>query len=397
MSPAASRRWPVITALGLVEIFAWGSSYYLLAVFAPPIAADTGWSLSWIVAGLSLGLFVAGIASPRIGLAIRRYGGRQVMAASSVLLALGLLILATAPTLYVFVLGWAVLGLGMGAGLYDAAFGTLGGIYGREARSAITAVTLWGGFASTVCWPLSALLIEHLGWRWACGAYAALHLGLCLPLLLCVLPRHAKPAPGAVPTTSKPELIGAERGAFLLVQASIVLSGLTVAIFAVHLLTILQGRGLSLAEAVAIGAVFGPAQVAARLIEMLSGGKHHPVWTFVAAAALSLAGLVILALGLPAVGLGVFLFGAGNGIYSIARGSLPLSLFGPERYAPIMGRLARPVLIAQALAPTIGVVLLSVLGREETLGVLAGLSVVTAVLVGLLVRHLRLSGILTSA
>ncbi|SIR37855.1 hypothetical protein SAMN05421641_1501, partial [Paracoccus thiocyanatus] len=152
-----ARRWPVISALGIVQIFAWGSSYYLLAVFASPIAADTGWSLSWIVGGLSLGLFVAGMASPRVGEAIRHHGGKPVLALSALLLAAGLLILATAPVLPVFIAGWIVLGIGMGAGLYDAAFATLGGIYGREARSAITTLTLWGGFASTVCWPLSAL------------------------------------------------------------------------------------------------------------------------------------------------------------------------------------------------------------------------------------------------
>lgn len=382
-----ARRWPVISALGIVQIFAWGSSYYLLAVFASPIAADTGWSLSWIVGGLSLGLFVAGMASPRVGEAIRHHGGKPVLALSALLLAAGLLILATAPVLPVFIAGWIVLGIGMGAGLYDAAFATLGGIYGREARSAITTLTLWGGFASTVCWPLSALFIEHLGWRWSCVAYAAIQLGICLPLILFVLPGNGRAAPtpedrrGAIPHS------GPERRAFLTMMAIMVLAGLTVTIVSVHLLTMLQGRGLSLAEAVALGALIGPAQVTARLVEMASGGRHHPIWTLAAAAGLSAVGLVMLALGLPLVGAAIFLYAAGNGIFSIARGALPLALFGADRYAPVMGRLARPSLIAQAMAPTIGAVLLSVWGNDGTLTAIAAVAVANLGLAILLWRY----------
>lgn len=380
------RRWPVISALGIVQIFAWGSSYYLLAVFAGPIAAETGWRLSWVVGGLSLGLFVAGIASPRVGEAIRRHGGRPVLALSSILLAAGLLILATAPILPVFVAGWVVLGIGMGAGLYDAAFATLGGIYGREARSAITTLTLWGGFASTVCWPLSALFIEHLGWRWSCVAYAAIQLGICLPLILFVLPGNGRAAPAPADWQGAIRLSGPERRAYLTMTAIMVLAGLSVTIVSVHLLTMLQGRGLSLAEAVALGALIGPAQVAARLIEMTSGGRHHPIWTLAAAAGLTALGLVMLALGLPLVGAAIFLYAAGNGIFSIARGALPLALFGADRYALIMGRLARPSLIAQAIAPTLGAMLLSTAGTDWTLYVLAGLALANVALVIVLCR-----------
>lgn len=372
---ATARRWPVISALGVVQIFAWGSSYYLLAVFAAPIAADTGWSLSWIVGGLSLGLFVAGMASPRVGEAIRRHGGRPVLALSALLLAVGLLILAAAPVLPVFIAGWVVLGIGMGAGLYDAAFATLGGIYGREARSAITTLTLWGGFASTVCWPLSALLIEHLGWRWSCAAYAAIQLGLCLPLILFVLPGNGRTAPAPADRQSSIRLSDPERRAYLTMMGIMVLAGLSVTIVSVHLLTMLQGRGLSLAEAVALGAMIGPAQVTARLIEMASGGRHHPIWTLAGAAALTAVGLVILALGLPLVGAAIFIYAAGNGIFSIARGALPLALFGADRYAPVMAKLARPSLIAQAVAPAFGAVLLTVAGHEQMLAGLAALAV----------------------
>jgi len=391
--PTGTRRWPVISALGIVQIFAWGSSYYLLAVLAAPIAADTGWSLSWIVGGLSIGLFVAGLVSPRVGDAIGWRGGKPVLALSSMLLAVGLLTLGLAPGLPVFVAGWVVIGLGMGAGLYDAAFATLGGLYGRSARSAITALTLWGGFASTVCWPLSALFVEYLGWRGACIAYAAIQLAVSLPLILFVLPGNGRGAP-QVPASGKAsvQLSPPERRAYLTMMGIVVLVGLSVTIISVHLLTILQGRGLSLAEAVALGALIGPAQVAARLIEMASGGRHHPIWTLAGAAGLSAVGLVMLALGLPLVGAAIFLYAAGNGIFSIAKGALPLALFGADRYAPVMGRLARPSLIAQAIAPTVGAVLLSAAGADYTLKALALLGLANVILVTLLWKTTR-SGI----
>ena len=152
----AARRWPVISALGVVQILAWGSSFYLPAVLAGPIAENTGWPLAWVVGGLSVGLLVAAFVSPRVGLAINRYGGRPVLALAALLLAAGLAALGFAPTLPVYLAGWLLIGLGMGCGLYDPAFATLGRLYGAEARPAITTLTLWGGFASTVCWPLSA-------------------------------------------------------------------------------------------------------------------------------------------------------------------------------------------------------------------------------------------------
>ncbi|WP_353430127.1 MFS transporter [Paracoccus denitrificans] len=381
----AGPRWPIISALGVVQIFAWGSSYYLLAVLAAPIAVDTGWPLAWIVGALSIGLLAAGIVSPRVGDAIGQHGGRPVLALACLLLVAGLLILAAAPSLWVFVAGWVVLGLGMGAGLYDAAFATLGGYYGHSARSAITTLTLWGGFASTVCWPLSALFLEHWGWRGTCVAYAAIHLAICLPLVLLVLPRNGKPKPaGGKQETPRIELHGHERRAYLIMMAIMVLAGLGVTIISVHLLTLLQQRGLSLAEAVALGALIGPAQVAGRIGEMVSGGRHHPFWTLAAASVLSAAGMILLAAGFSIIGLSLVLYGAGNGIFSIAKGALPLALFGPSRYAPIMGRLARPGLVAQAIGPTVGAILLSVAGTDQTLVVLAALAVANLALVALL-------------
>lgn len=371
----------VIAVLGGTQILAWGSSYYLLAVLAAPIAADTGWPLAWIVGALSAGLLVAGLISPRVGHAIGQHGGRPVLAASALLLALGLTGLALAPSLIVFVAGWLVIGAGMGCGLYDAAFATLGVLYGAKARPAISMLTLWGGFASTVCWPFSAYLVAQLGWRGACLAYAGIQLGVSLPLVWLLLPRTVPAPVGVAANSAAAPLKGAERRAFGLLAAVLVLGGTITSVVSVHLLTLLQARGLPLAATVALGALIGPAQVAARVVEMMGGGRHHPRWTLLAAMGLIAAGLVLLWAGIPAVALALILYGAGNGVYSIARGTLPLALFGPERYPALMGRLGRPNLAAQALAPSLGALVLDRYGAGASLGVLAGLGLINVLLV----------------
>ena len=179
----------VITALGFAQILAWGTSFYFPAVFAGPIVADTGWSLGWVVGGTSVGLLVAGLISPQVGRIIDLHGGRPVLLASSLFYAAGLIGIGLAPALPVYLMAWVLLGIGMGTGLYDAVFAALGRMYGSAARGPITNLTLFGGFASTVCWPLSAFMIEHAGWRNACFVYAALHLLVALPLQMAVIRR----------------------------------------------------------------------------------------------------------------------------------------------------------------------------------------------------------------
>lgn len=380
MSPQAR----LAAALGVVQILAWGSSYYLMAVLAAAIAADTGWPLPWVVGSLSAGLLVAGLVSPLVGRTIARHGGRPVLVAGCLLISAGLMVLALAPNLAAFVAGWALMGAGMAAGLYDPAFATLGRIYGREARRAITLLTLWGGFASTVCWPLSALMLDHFGWRGTAAAYAGLHLAISVPLLLRALP---KTPPGIAPHAAPPaELAGDERAAFRIMAAIQTLAGLAVTIVAVHLIALLGARGLPLAAAVALGALIGPAQVGGRLIEMAGGTRHHPVWTLLSATTATAAGLMLLAAsGWPALAL--MLYGAGNGVFSIARGALPMALFGPERYPRIMGRLARPSLVAQAAAPLVGAGLIALAGAEGTLAVLAGIAATNLALAALLLHR----------
>ena len=394
---AASRAGPaphrarIIAALGVTQIFAWGSSYYLPAVLARPIAADTGWPFPWVVGGLSLGLLAAALVSPHVGRTIERHGGRPVLAASASLLAAGLLGLALAHGMATYLAAWLILGLGMGAGLYDAAFATLGRLFGLEARQAIAALTLFGGFASTVCWPLSAFLVAELGWRGTCLVYAAFQLIVAVPVHLLALPRvAARPAPAvaaggpaATPVPRRVEPI------LVLLAAALTISSTISAVVSVHLLSFLQAREVAAVTAVALGALVGPSQVGARAIEILVARYHHPAWTKVASTILVALGIVALWGRLPLLPAALVLYGAGIGLESIARGTLPLALFGAGGYASLMGRLAMPSLIAQAVAPSLAALLMEAAGTDRTLFVLAVMALLNVALAGALAAMRR--------
>jgi MFS family permease len=395
----------IISVLGVTQILAWGSSYYLLAVLAKPIAGDTGWPLAWVVGGLSLGLLVAGIVSPRVGDGIQRLGGRLVLATSAVFLALGLIGLALSPNLPVYVGAWLVLGIGMGAGLYDAAFATLGRLYGQRARTAIATLTLFGGFASTVCWPLSAMLVFEYGWRNACLIYAAIHLAVLLPLYVFALPKEAsREAPNtarAAPSDRRADINRpvpeGSKLLFDLMALVITISSMISALLSVHLLTILQARDIALAAAVALGAVVGPAQVGARAIEMMLSRFHHPIWTKLASTIFVATGVGLLWAGLPIVAAALIFYGAGIGIESNARGTLPLAVFGERHYPAIMGRIAMPSLIGQAASPSVGAMLIDGLGVNSALGVVFGVAMANVLLVGALFALLSRQPVAPSA
>ena len=370
----------MVATLGVAQILAWGSSYYLIAVLAKPIAAGTGWPMEWIVGGLSLGLLISGLVSPAVGRLIEARGGRPVLMASAGLLAAGLVTIGLAPALPVFVAGWAVLGLAMGAGLYDPVFAALGRVYGEQARPAIANVSLFGGFSSTVCWPLSAFLVEHAGWRGACLIYAAIALVVILPLYAVGFPREAAHRPDrAAPEVAPARAAGNPRGrrfAIVTFAAIMTLASVITTVVSVHLLTLLQARGLGLAEAVGLGALFGPAQVGARALEVAFGKRHHPIWTLVISTLGVTAGLAML-MGAPAmIAAGILLYGAGSGVRAIARGTVPLALFGAGGYAALMGKLALPVLVAQAASPAIGAVLMRHFGAAGTMGALCAAAAV---------------------
>jgi MFS family permease len=385
-APSVPDRRVIVTALGVTQIFAWGSSFYLLGVLANPVVRDTGWGYEWIMAGVSIGLLVAGLVSPRVGRAIGEYGGKPVLAASAVLLAVGLALLGASQNILWYLAAWIIVGAGMGAGLYDAAFSTLGSIYGKDARSPIAWVTLFGGFASTVCWPLSAFLVEHLGWRGVCFVYAGIQLALALPIHLFVLPRRTVAAlssdgPKAVPDN---RLHAHDRAIFLTLSIVLTLAAAIGSTIGMHLLPLLQARGVDLAAVVALGMIIGPAQVGARVIEMLGGRHYHPIWTMIASNVLVTAGTLLLYLNFPVYAVGIAFYGAGSGIGSIARGTLPLALFGSQRYPVLMGRLALPILLSMSLSPLIGAFVFEMAGADGTLALLASIAAANVLLVAVL-------------
>ena len=396
-SPGDARapdRRVVITALGIAQILAWGTSFYFPAVFAEPIVHDTGWSLGYVVGGTSLGLLVAGLISPQVGRIIDARGGRPVLLASSLFYAAGLVGVGLAPVLPVYLLGWALIGVGMGTGLYDAVFAALGRLYGSQARGPITNLTLFGGFASTICWPLSAFMIDHVGWRSACLIYAGLHLVVSLPLQMAVVRKPAahaavKAAADDTDRDGVPPPIDNEPWVFALLALMQSLAAGIGAIVVVHLLIFLQARGVDFAVAVSLGTLFGPAQVGARVVERLFGTHYHPIWTMVASCSLMAIGLLMLNARFPILVLIILLYGAGYGISWIGRGTLPLALFGPVRFPRLMGKLAFPSLIVQALAPSAGALLIEAHGADATIGVLTVFAVINVVLIGVLWRLCR--------
>lgn len=377
-------RLGVIVSLGTAQTLAWGSSYYLPAILADPIARDLGLSSNWFFAAFSGSLVISGLLGPRVGRQIDRVGGRQVLCASNVVLAAGLALLGASASVWTMSVAWLLLGVGMGLGLYDAAFGALGRIYGRDARASITGITLIAGFASTVGWPLSSLGLETIGWRETCFAWAAAHVVLGLPLNL-MLPRPAERAATTYGPAVKPH-IRIDRTMVLLSFAFAAAWTVTSAM-AAHLPRIVEAFGATPAQAVFAGMMIGPAQVAARVMEASLLGRFHPlVSTRLACITHPIGACVIGLFGGGAAAAFTLLHGAGNGILTIARGTLPLAIFGPENYAYRLGLIGAPSRIAQALAPLGFGLLIEPLARGVVV-VSAGLSLSALIALMLLARR----------
>ncbi|WP_233356557.1 MFS transporter [Pseudomonas mangrovi] len=370
-------RFRLVWALGIAQILAWSSTYYLPAVLATAISRDTGWSVTRVVIGLSWGLLVAGACSPLVGRQIDRHGGRRVLASSSLLLASGMLLTGLASNLLIYYLAWTLIGAGMAAGLYDAAFSTLGRLLGEDARASMTGLTLLGGFASTLGWPLIAGLEQELGWRYSCFVLAAAHLLIGLPIHLLAIPRHQEEPvdeQGSAPVACEAPASQSFRRIFLLLALLLTLQSLVVSSISVHLLDVLKLLGIASATALAIGMLIGPAQVVARLAEFSIGRNLHPTWSARAAILLCGIGIVLLLPAMPWLAfVAVALYGAGNGILTIARGTLPLALMGADGYGTRMGLLARPMLVAQATGPVAAALILERFGATPLIIVLCGL------------------------
>jgi MFS family permease len=351
--------WRAVAVLGVTQIIAWGAIFYSPVLLAPLIAADRGWSLSFTMSGFSLGLLIAGLVSPFVGRAIDRHGGHVVMAAGALVSAAGLVGLAASRHPLAYLAAWIVLGSGLGASLYDPAFATLGRIFGAAARRPITILTLAGGFASTVGWPVTHVLIGAAGWRGTYVVFALLMTGVCAPLYFFALPRSraAEVTPSQDPASAAPQKYLPPGGtAFLLVTAAFTAYAFVPSALSAHLLAIFGRSGIDPATVVMIGVLFGPAQVAARVTELLLGRNVHPLAVARIAVVLMTAAFALFALfGISPIMAAAFaiMFGAANGLITIARGALPLAMFGPNGYGQLIGRISGYWLVMQSAAPLV--------------------------------------------
>ena len=348
--------WRAVLVLGVTQILAWGAIYYPPVLTVPRIAADRGWSMAFAMGGFSLALLTAGLASPRVGRLIDRYGGHRVMPVGSLIAAAGLALLCYAAHPAAYLAVWTLLGAATAASLYDPAFATLGRIFGAAARRPITALTLAGGFASTVSWPTTHVFLEAFDWRGTYLVYAALLAFIAAPLLAFALPRmRADSLPRPDEEVSPPETVLLPKGwPFALVAAAFAAYAFVPSGLSAHLLAVFGRAGIDAATVVAIGALFGPAQVAARIGELLFASRIHPLNVARFAVGLLLAGFALLALlgfSVAAAASFALMFGMANGLITIARGAVPLALFGAAGYGHLIGRIGGAFLLMQAIAP----------------------------------------------
>ncbi len=339
-------------ALGIAQILLWGGSYFILSVLAEPIMKDTGWSYQMVYGSLSLSLLISGLLLPRIGKIIGSDGKNIILPYAGVVMALGLIVLGLSEHFLVFIAGWTIIGVAMGMGLYDALFASLGKSYGKATGKVIVQVTLISSLAPTISWSLVSLLLSNYGWRVACFLYAAI-------LLVAIFPIHKFALPAAESKAAKQLQQKNKKGGsdeafrskifYLLLTNFTVGAVLTTGVI-IHLIDILLDKNMAMATVVGVVAFLGPSQAGVRVLELLFS-KNEPVRTAIVSAVVTLSGIMLFLLDPKVAVPGVILFGMGNGMRSILRGTLPLAIFGQENYAVAMGKLARMPLIAQALTP----------------------------------------------
>jgi len=344
---AAPSRLRVVAALGSTQTLAWASSYYLPAILARPIARDLAVSETLVFAAFSAALLLTAALGPAVGRAIDRRGGRDVLVLSNLLFAAGLGMLALAQGPVGLFAAWLVIGVAMSLGLYDSAFATLAGLYGREARGAITGITLIAGFASTIGWPVTAALEAGFGWREASFAWAGLHLLFGLPVNRLLVPPAPPPPPTAPPAEG-----AAPRRALVILAFVFAVAGFCASALGAHLPGLLLAAGASPAGAILAASLVGFSQVGARIVEFSVLRRLHPLFTARVALLTHPLGVgALLAFGGPAAAVFTVLHGAGNGMLTIARGTLPLALFGPVGYGMRQGLVTAPARVLVAVAP----------------------------------------------
>jgi MFS family permease len=375
----------VIASLGVAQTLAWASSYYLPAILANPMAADLGLATPWIFVAFSGGLLVSGFLGPLSGRLIDVHGGHRVLPASNLLFAMALSALGLANGPVSLIASWMLMGVAMSCGLYESAFSTLSRIYGTDARRAITGITLIAGFASTIGWPLTAWLDASYGWRAACFVWAGAHLFICLPLnALLPTGTHSSHAAANVAPVAPDR-----RKRWAMAALAFVFAGTWFGstAMAAHLPRVLQEAGATLPVAIAAAALVGPAQVAARVLEFWLMRHVQPIVSAqIASLAHPVGAGLLLASGAPAAPVFTIAHGAGNGVMTIANGTLPLHLFGAGGYGLRQGLLMMPARFLQAAAPFVFDVLLSRIGTAA-LGLTAAFGVASFLTLAMLRRY----------
>jgi len=382
-------------ALGLAQITAWGTSYYCLGVLAKPIVADTGWDLSTVFLGFSIALLVMGSISTWVGAIIDRLGARVVMSIGTIIISAGLLALSRVGGLWEYLAVWALLGVGMRCALYDAAFAALVQVTPTRGRRAISYLTLYGAYASTIFWVVGHYLNAAYGWRTTLALFAAINLVICLPLTWFGLARRerveANVASGTVESTSEgPVLEGRPRTVGIVLFALIMsINGFVFGVVSLQLVPLLEAAGLSAAAAVWVASLKGHGQFSGRVVEIVFGRNLKAMTIARLAIGILPVSLVLLLLArgdLWQLVASTLLLGASQGVITIVRGAVPLALFGASAYGTILGLIATPILLVNAFSPAIFAVMIDRLGWEMSINALIVCSLVTVLAMELMSR-----------
>lgn len=382
---------PAVLGLGVTQVIGYGTLYYSFGILAPDMAQGFGLSVEWMFGALSAALLVGGFVSPWIGRWIDAFGAGRVMAGGSLLAALALAACAMSPNRTLFATALVVVEVSANFVQYAAAFALLVQINPHLAQRNITHLTLIAGFASTIFWPITTALHQHLGWREVYLVFAGLNLAICLPIHGWLASLSGK-AMGTGGKTAAPKVEGSlpegqRRPAFVLMIVGFALLSLVSSAVLVHMVPLMSSLGLGTLAAL-VGAMFGPAQVASRLVNMVFGRGLSPLRLAALSAALISLSLLILELTAPHTGGAIafaVLFGFGNGIFSIAAGTMPLALFGSEGYGRRQGKVMSARLIVAAVAPFAFALSLASIGATASLAAVAafgGAAVVSFLQIG---------------
>lgn len=398
---SARRSLAAVTGLGVTQIVSYGTLYYSFSILEPAMAQEFGQSRQWLFAAFSGTLLIGGIISPWSGRWADRFGAGRVMTFGSLAAALSLILCVLSQSWIWFAPALVTTGMATPFILYNTAFAVLVQIDPQTAPRRITYLTLIAGFSSTLFWPLATRLLTVFTWREIYLFYAGLQVFICFPIhfWLSQMTRRspklheeradepARGVSGQLPAENR-------RSALLLIMAGFSLASFSLSAMLVHLVPVLAAVGVG-TSAVLVGAIFGPSQFAARLVNMVFGAKLSAMSIAVLSTALIPLSFLMLIAPLPiplVAGAVVFamLFGMGSGLNSIVQGTLPLALFGHQGYGEILGKITSARLIVSSSAPFIFAFIMEKLGPALALSVaaIAGiLGVLTFLAVASLIRR----------